>query len=73
MSTAELKYSLHSLIDKINDSKTLSALYTLLSKNIEASDNDSEKVKSIKRGLLQIKKGQTVSHKEAKKIYQKWL
>ncbi len=72
MSTTELKYSLHSLIDKINDSKTLNAIHTLLSKNIE-TQNDSEKVESIKRGLSQINKGQTVSHKEVKKVYQKWL
>ncbi|MBA3706234.1 MAG: hypothetical protein H0W84_10160 [Bacteroidetes bacterium] len=73
MSTAELKFNLHSLIDGINDSKTLKTIYTLLSKEVDPSSNEAEKIESIKRGLAQIKKGQTLKHKEVKKIYQKWL
>ena len=74
MSTVELKYSLHSLIDNISDSKTLNAIYTLLSKTFDVSaDNEKAKIASVKKGISQIAKGQTVNHKEVKKIYQKWL
>lgn len=38
-------------------------------------NNDISKVKlaSIKRGLKQIEKGQTISHNEVRKVYEKWL
>ncbi len=54
MSTAELKTSLHSMINNVNDSSILEAIYTLLSKTksnsfIDDMQNDfTESYKEIK-------------------------
>ncbi len=63
MSTAQIKYQLHTLIDTINDSKTLNAIYSLSKRSSPNSvDILDEKVSSIKRDLSQIEKGQTIKH-----------
>ena len=69
MSTIELKTSLHKLIDTIQDSKTLQAIHTLLSKEaiIEADwwneISDKEKA-SIERGLKDVKAGRVYTHEQ---------
>ena len=72
MSTAELKYTLHNLIDVINDSKTLNAIYALISKK-KKKDLDwwntisAEEKKAIETGLKQLKDGKGIPHKEVRK------
>lgn len=70
MSSAELKYSLHQLIDEITDKNVLQAVYTLLSKASEDDDwwnSLSEKSKqSILRGLDDADNGRFVSDQEVK-------
>lgn len=70
MSSAELKYSLHQLIDGITDKNVLHAVYTLLSKASEDDDwwnSLSEKSKqSILRGLDDADNGRFVSDQEVK-------
>lgn len=70
MSSAELKYSLHQLIDGITDKNVLQAVYTLLSKASEDDDwwnSLSEKSKqSILRGLDDADNGRFVSDQEVK-------
>lgn len=77
MSTAEIKSSLHQLIDEVQDSKMLKAIYTLLSKNkvveVDFWDELSDAQKaSVERGLAQADKGEFKSHKEVMKKYKKW-
>ena len=72
MSTAELKTSLHKLIDKVQDSKTLKITYLLLSKNAEGEkdwwDTISAKEKAaIEKGLKDISKGNVLSHAKVMK------
>ena len=69
MSTAELKSNLHKLVDSINDSKTLQAMITLLSKkeamNVDFWDELSEEEKaSIEEGIAQADRGELFSHEE---------
>jgi predicted transcriptional regulator len=77
MSSAELKYSLHQLIDGITDKNVLQAVYTLLYKASE--DNDwwnslSEKSKqSILRGLDDADNGRFISDHEVKAKVNKLL
>lgn len=73
MSTAELKLSLHELIEGTTDSSVLEAVFTLLSK-VNSNDEDdwynnlSDEAKaSIERGLDDVKHGRTVSHENAMK------
>lgn len=72
MSTTELKSTLLTLIDSINDSKTLNAIYTLLSKNkTEKSDwwdeLTQEQKAGIESGLKDIKAGRVNSHEDVMK------
>lgn len=59
MSAADLKLDLHKMIDSVQDSTTLSAIYAFLSGNKDlpksdwANDLSEEAVKSILRGLQQ--------------------
>ena len=75
MSTIELKSSLHNLIDTINDSKTLKAIYTLLKKNSAASKtnqldwdslSDAEK-KAIDKAIKQADNGELIPHDQVMK------
>lgn len=73
MSTAELKLNLIRLINQINDSSKLQAIYTLLS-NAENSDgvdwwdelSDAEKA-SIEKGLEDYKSGNVFTDEEVKR------
>ena len=68
MSTADLKLSLHQLIEGVSDSNVLEAVYTLLSKSSTSTGEDwydtlSDEAKaSIQRGLDDAKNGRMVSH-----------
>jgi predicted transcriptional regulator len=77
MSSAELKYSLHQLIDGITDKNVLQAVYTLLSKASEDDDwwnSLSEKSKqSILRGLDDADNGRFVQDHEVKAKVNKLL
>ena len=69
MSTAELKYNLVKLIESINDSQTLQAIYTLLSKKTETeidfwNELSDEEKAGIEEGLAQIERGETIPHEE---------
>jgi hypothetical protein len=72
MSTAELKSSLHKLIDKAEDNKILKVAYLLLSKTEEGNkdwwDTISTKEKAtIEQGLKDISKGNVFSHSKVMK------
>ena len=69
MSTAELKSNLHKLIDGINDSQTLKAIYTLLSKkdttDVDFWDELSDEQKAeIEEAIAQADRGELIPHKE---------
>ena len=42
MSTAELKSNLHTLIDKVQDSKTLTLIYKLVSSSFKTKSNSAD-------------------------------
>ena len=82
MSTLELKTDLHQLIDQVDDTSILKAIYTLLKK--QSSNNTigytsgfkaltkKEFIKRIEKAESQIKKGQFVSIEELKKESENW-
>ena len=69
MSTSELKSHLYKLIDGINDSQTLKAIYTLLSKK-DATDVDfwdelpDEQKTEIEESIAQADRGELIPHEE---------
>ena len=77
MNIIELKSDLHSLIDKVNDATILNVIKAILSKQVGERDfwdglplNIQE---SVKRGMEQARKGETKTHSEVMKKYEKWL
>jgi len=68
MSTAELRLDLHKMIEGINDSTTLSAVYAFLSGSIELPKSDwadnvsKEEEEAILEGLKQESGGKVKSH-----------
>lgn len=64
MSTSELKYDLHRIIEAINDNKTLKAIYTLLSSKATMTLTSAEKA-AADEAIKSISKGATYSHKQA--------
>lgn len=69
MSTAELKYNLVKLIESINDSQTLQAVYTLLSKKVETETDfwdelSDEEKEAIEESLAELDRGETIPHEE---------
>lgn len=79
MSTAELKISLHQLIDGVSDNSVLEAVYTLLSKATANQEEDwynslSDEAKaSIQRGIDDANNGRFVPHSEVKAKVDKLL
>lgn len=70
MSTAELRTHLHQLIDGITDSSVLQAVHTLLSKSASNDwwDELSEESQAkTLESLAQVKRGETIAHKEVMK------
>ncbi len=66
MGTAELKSNLHKLIDTIQDSKTLTIIYSLISNsfnNPQSSLTPAEK-KAADEGLDSIAKGNIHKHED---------
>jgi flagellar biosynthesis/type III secretory pathway ATPase len=69
MSTAELKSNLHQLIERITDNSKLEAIYTLLAKQSETSNDWADEIpavvrKDIELSMQQAKKGDISSHIE---------
>ncbi|MBN8702311.1 MAG: hypothetical protein J0M08_04555 [Bacteroidetes bacterium] len=69
MSTAELKYSLHNIIDTSEDKSMLSKAYALLSslttKNKRIDDYNSLPLKlkeAIEEGIIQLDNGEGISY-----------
>jgi predicted transcriptional regulator len=70
------KLELIKMLVSIQDASILKKIKTLLEK--EQPDDffnhlNEQQVASIERGLEQVKKGKVVSHKQVKKLYDKWL
>lgn len=68
MGTIEIKNRLHYLIDTIDDSERLKAIFTLLNVNDESTDwwdslSTSDK-ESIDKGLKDIEEGKVHSHED---------
>jgi len=68
MSTAELKSSIHTLVDGINDNAALKIIYTILSKfkgqkNVRIILSAAEK-KAVDQALHSVKKGNVHSHEK---------
>jgi predicted transcriptional regulator len=78
---AEIKVGLHKMIDQIEDSNILQAVYVILEREkqrqgIEGDfydDLQPSLQKSIEKGLAEIRSGQTIPHEEVRKRYEKWL
>ncbi|SHN07868.1 hypothetical protein SAMN04488057_10693 [Cyclobacterium lianum] len=62
-------------LEQPQQEKVLQFIKQLLAEEKEdfADKLSDEQISSIKRGLQQVKEGQTVSHEEVRKRYQKWL
>lgn len=77
----ELREGLHKMIEQIEDVGILQAVYVILARETGREEKSADFYDtlnpllqaSIERGLEQIKKGETVSHDEVKKRYDKWL
>ena len=71
-----LKLNLITWITAIQDVETLSFLENLQQQQIESSwwnDISDYERQSIEKGLLEAENGNTISHFEVKKLYEKWL
>lgn len=77
MDNVELKSDLHSLIDKVEDTTILNAIRAILSKEVKEEDFWEDLPlsvqESVKRGMEQAKKGESRTHSEVMKKYEKWL
>ena len=79
MSTAELKISLHDLIENIEDESFLNAIYVMITHRVAPSritkwDELPEALKQeIEEGLNDIENGEVVDHEVVMKKYEKWL
>lgn len=78
MNVIELKSNLHHLIDKINDKSILNAVRTILSKQVEKSDDwwdtiSNEERTEIEQGLAEADQGEVIPHDEVMAKYKKWL
>lgn len=77
MNTVELKTDLHSLIDKVEDVAILNAIRAILSKEVRKEDFWDELPlsvqESVKKGMGQAQRGETIPHAEAMKKFEKWL
>ncbi|MBI2270581.1 MAG: hypothetical protein HYU69_09550 [Bacteroidetes bacterium] len=64
MSSAELKLNLHQLIDKIQDNKTLSVIYSLFSNsfNVKSSSLSQAEKSAADEGIKSIEKGNFHKH-----------
>jgi predicted transcriptional regulator len=76
MEIMSIKSDLHAIIDQTNDVKVLEAVKTLLQSKMEERDfwdqlPDFQK-RSIERGLLQASRGETLTHEEVMKKFEKW-
>lgn len=78
MDVIELRTDLHNMIDKITDSKILSAVKTLLSEKASAQVDwwdiiSDEERKEINQGLIEADKGEIIPHEEVMAKYKKWM
>jgi len=74
MNIKSQKLEILQMLITTNDSALLSRVKKLFEKSVDRSDEISEaKLASIKRGLEQIEKGETIPHSEVRKVYEKWL
>ena len=62
-------------ITQVEDQTILEQINAILEQDEVDFYNDlsDEKKASVQRGLNQVKSGETVSHTEIKKMYEKWL
>ena len=77
MNEIELKSDLHNLIDRVNDLTILNAIKDILSVQVKENDFWEELPlniqESVVRGMKQAGSGETKSHSEVMKNYEKWL
>jgi predicted transcriptional regulator len=77
MEHTDIKTDLHALIDKTDDVQVLEAIRILLHKKTDEQDFWDTlphfQKESIERGLAQVERGETKSHEEVMKKYEKWL
>ncbi len=78
MSTLELKFSIHNLLDTVNDKKALKAVYTFLQAKTKQKNSvdlwdtlSDEEKKSIEKGLDDIKHGRVRKHEDVMKDMRK--
>ena len=80
-SQAKLRESLHKMIEQVENVSILKAVSVILEREQHYEEGREDfydtlhpRLKaSIDRGLDQIKCGQTVSHEEVRKRYEKWI
>lgn len=79
MDISELKNKISHYLADIEDERFLKSLYAMMRAYIEEQEEDfadrlsPAQIKSIEKGLEQIKEGKTVPHEEVQKRYSKWL
>jgi predicted transcriptional regulator len=74
MNIKSQKLEILQMLIATRDSDLLKEVKKVFKQSTDKSDDISEaKLASIKRGLEQIEKGQTIPHSEVRKAYEKWL
>ncbi len=79
MSAAELKLSLHDLIESIEDERFLNAIYVMLTHrttpdaNLKWDEFPETLKQEIEEGLKQAKDREVAEHETVMKKYEKWL
>lgn len=80
MDISELKDRISHYLADIEDERFLKSLSAMIRAYIEEQEEEDfadhlspAQIKSIEKGLEQIKEGKTVSHEEVQKRYSKWL
>jgi predicted transcriptional regulator len=74
MNIKSQKLEILQMLIATQDSTLLKEVKKMFKQSDEKGEDISEaKLASIKRGLEQIEKGETIPHSEVRKIYEKWL
>lgn len=78
MNVVELRSNLHSMIDKVTDSKVLYAIQTLLAATT-LNENDwwdtisGDERSEIEQGICEADNGDVIAHDEVMEQFKKWL
>lgn len=75
MTKAEIKQSIHSLVDTIEDESKLEQIQEMLGYwvNKEKVSVSPEEMEAIEEGLKDVEEGRTISYEDLKKKHSEWF